>query len=194
VPRRSFPSRVVRTLLWPFVRPDYTWKFLTLLRKAEYYENCGRSLPAKAYWRLLKRRLFLMQVRLGFSIWPNTVGPGLCLPHIGPILIHWNCSIGSHFTVNIGAVIGTNTAGETPTIGDNVVVEPGAKIFGAITLANNIVVGANSVVNKSFTEENISIAGVPARKIKDAGAIERARLIAEAQAGGQALSGRDQES
>ncbi|MEE9362099.1 MAG: hypothetical protein V3U92_05820, partial [Cellulophaga sp.] len=40
-----------------------------------------------------------------------------------------------------------------------------AKIYGDITLTNNIVIGANSVVNKSFNESNIAIAGSPAKKI-----------------------------
>ena len=36
-----------------------------------------------------------------------------------------------------------------------------------ITIANNIAIAANAVVNKSFTEENIMIGGVPAKKIKE---------------------------
>jgi len=40
--------------------------------------------------------------------------------------------------------------------------------FGPI-IADGIVIGANSVVNKSFTEENITIAGVPAKKINNKG-------------------------
>lgn len=46
---------------------------------------------------------------------------------------------------------------------------PGAKLFGGITIGNGVMIGAGSVVNKSFTENNITIVGVPARKIKDTG-------------------------
>ena len=42
----------------------------------------------------------------------------------------------------------------------------GAVIIGNIEIADNIIIGANAVVNKSFKEEGITIAGVPARKIK----------------------------
>ena len=45
-------------------------------------------------------------------------------------------------------------------------IAPGAKIYGNIIIANNIAIGANAVVNKSFEEENILIAGNPAKKIK----------------------------
>ena len=54
-------------------------------------------------------------------------------------------------------------------IGDNVWIGPGAKIFGKIFIADNIAIGANSVVNRSFAEQNITIAGIPAKKIKDSG-------------------------
>ena len=44
---------------------------------------------------------------------------------------------------------------------------PGAVIVGDIRIADNIRIGANSFVNKSFLEEGITIAGAPARKISD---------------------------
>jgi serine O-acetyltransferase len=42
----------------------------------------------------------------------------------------------------------------------------GAKVIGGVTLADNIRVGANAVVTKSFLEPGITIAGVPAVKVK----------------------------
>lgn len=42
-------------------------------------------------------------------------------------------------------------------------------MLGDVRLADNIAVGANAVVNKSFDEENIAIAGVPAKKISNNG-------------------------
>ncbi|HEY3363291.1 MAG TPA: hypothetical protein VGK06_16105 [Methanosarcina sp.] len=54
-------------------------------------------------------------------------------------------------------------------MGNNVYIGPGAKIFGNIVIADNIAIGANSVVNKSFYERGISIAGIPAKKINTKG-------------------------
>jgi serine O-acetyltransferase len=71
-----------------------------------------------------------------------------------------------HVCVNIGASGGNL---EAPQIGDNVYIAPGAKIFGDIQIADNIAIGANGVVNKSFTTPNVTIAGVPARVIKNVG-------------------------
>jgi len=43
---------------------------------------------------------------------------------------------------------------------------PGVKVVGAISAGNRVVIGANAIVNKSFLEPGIVIAGVPAKKIK----------------------------
>ena len=65
--------------------------------------------------------------------------------------------------VNIGASGGNPNA---PKIGNNVYIAPGVKIYGDIQIGNNIAIGANSSVNKSFSEDSIMIAGSPAKKIK----------------------------
>lgn len=54
-------------------------------------------------------------------------------------------------------------------MGNNVYIGPGAKLFGRIEIADGIAIGANAVVNKSFLENNISIAGIPAKKIGNMG-------------------------
>ena len=51
-----------------------------------------------------------------------------------------------------------------PIIGDNCIISSGAKIIGGITLGDNVVVGANAVVTKSFPSNTV-IAGVPAKII-----------------------------
>ena len=53
-----------------------------------------------------------------------------------------------------------------PVLGKNVELGIGAKVIGGITLADGIRIGANAVVTKSFLEANITIAGVPAVKVK----------------------------
>ena len=48
-------------------------------------------------------------------------------------------------------------------------IGPGTVIVGKITIADNIAIGANSYVAKSFYERGITIAGVPAKKVSDSG-------------------------
>src|SRR5687767_14982047 len=75
---------------------DETWRFQRLLRKVEYYMNCRRSPLHRAYLLFLLARYQMMQVKLGFTIWPNTCGPGLCLAHRGPILISSHARLGEN--------------------------------------------------------------------------------------------------
>lgn len=150
-----------------FLIQDPIWYFQRLLRKLEFYYNC-RNTPL--WWPMrmwLKYRYKSARLLLGINIPPNVIGPGLLLAHEGPILIHDDARIGSHFTTNIGVVIGIGREEkDVPVIGNHVLIEPGAKIFGGITIADWTHIGANAVVNKSVTEAGMIVAGIPARVIK----------------------------
>lgn len=118
-------------------------------------------------WKLIHH---LYEIRLGFEIPINVFDYGLRINHYGYLVVNGGARIGKFCDIHQGVNIGQNIEpGSVPTIGDNVWIGPGAKLFGKITIANRIMIGANAVVNKSFVEENITIAGVPARKVKDYG-------------------------
>lgn len=155
----------------PKIIGDDIWKFQRLLRKAEYYNNCKKSLIHKLYTRILLFRLHRMSLHLGFSIPINVFGPGLCIAHRGTIVVNRDARVGEncriHACTNIGSGRGSDLL--APKIGNSVYIGPGAKIFGNVEIADNIAIGANSVVNKSFYETGISIAGVPAKKINKKG-------------------------
>ena len=72
-------------------------------------------------------------------------------------------TIGSDCTVCEGVTIG-NIRGKSrlPILGDNVYLEPGCKILGDITIGNNVVVRANSLVLSDVPDNSIAI-GNPAR-------------------------------
>lgn len=110
-------------------------------------------------------------VKLGWDIPINTFGPGLKINHYGLIVVNGNARIGAFCDIHQGVNIGQHGADQhdVPTIGDNVWIGPGAKIFGRITIASRCAIGANAVVNRSFTDEDISIAGIPAKKVGDKG-------------------------
>lgn len=46
-------------------------------------------------------------------------------------------------------------------------IEPGVEMYGGIKLGNNIYIGVNAVVNKSFEQNDCVLAGVPAKIIRD---------------------------
>lgn len=72
-------------------------------------------------------------------------------------------TIGSDCTVCEGVTIG-NIRGKSrlPILGNNVYLEPGCKILGDITIGNNVVVRANSLVLSDVPDNSIAI-GNPAR-------------------------------
>ena len=88
-------------------------------------------------------------------------------------MINANARIGSncriHVCVNIGADI--NDGSNAPSIGDNCYIGPGVKAYGDIKIGDNVGMGANAVVNKSF-ESNLTIAGVPAKVISQVGPLQ----------------------
>jgi serine O-acetyltransferase len=148
--------------------PHHIWAFQKTLRKLEYYRNCKKDLLSKLYMIYLIRRYRQQSLKLGFTIPENVFGPGLSIAHYGSIVINDRAKVGAncrlHVGVNIGAASGSSKA---PVLGDHCYIGPGAKIYGDIHLADGIAIGANAVVNKSFDEPNICIAGVPAKKVSN---------------------------
>jgi serine O-acetyltransferase len=122
------------------------------------------------YLNYLLFRYYLLGTFLGFSIPLNVFGPGLCIAHKGTIVVNQSARIGENCRIHVCTNIGAGRNGfSAPQIGNNVYIGPGAKIFGDIVIADDIAIGANSVVNKSFHEKGISIAGSPAKKINSKG-------------------------
>jgi serine O-acetyltransferase len=150
------------------------WKFQRLLRKVEYYQNCKyKQLIWIPYYKFLLSQFIKLSKKLNYSIPPNVFGPGLAIKHRGTIIVAETAKIGAncnlHACTNIGVAAGAPY--KVPNLGNNIYIAPGVKIFGDINIADNIAIGANAVVNKSFLEPNIAIAGIPAKKINSKGSI-----------------------
>lgn len=139
--------------------------FTRTLRRVEYYQNNRKDIFGRLIGAVYKVHFRLLSIYLGYTIPPNTCGPGLKLNHWGTIVISPATRIGSNARINVCVNIGLKD-GLAPTIGDNVYIGPGAKLFGGINIGNNVKIGANSVLNKSFPD-NVTVAGVPARIIND---------------------------
>lgn len=151
--------------------PPKIWKYEIILRKLEYAINNND----KVRKHLLRWRLNRYGVKLGFTISPNVFGPGLCLCHVGPIIVNDHCKIGANARIHVGVNIGNYSRldknwvpNNTPIIGKNVYIGPGAKLFGGIKIGDNVAIGANAVVNKDVPD-HVTVAGVPATVINDRG-------------------------
>ncbi|WP_066633230.1 serine O-acetyltransferase [Labilibacter marinus] len=161
-------NRGIRTRIKQIIAPHYIWQFQKKLRKLEYYKNCRKDIWGKIRCEFLRLSFKKISVKLGFSIPINVFGSGLAIVHYGTIVVNKAAKVGEncriHACTNIGASAGKK---EAPKIGNNVYIGPGAKIYGDIMIGNNVAIGANSTVNKTFEEDYILIAGSPAKKIKD---------------------------
>ena len=106
-----------------------------------------------------------MVVRLSFSIPINCFEEGLSIAHYGSIVVNDRAKFGKNCRIHVGVNIGEGSDGGVPVCGDNCYLGPGCKLFGGIVLGDNVRVGANAVVNKSFPEGNCTLVGVPACKV-----------------------------
>ena len=154
--------------------PDFTnelkriLKFIKLYRKLEYYHNCKTTLLDKLIEKIIQHKYEILSIKYGFHIPINTIEEGLCIIHTDPIYINKNVHIGKNLRIHPMTTIGKNIGkdGSCPKIGNNVWIGPGAKIYGNITIGNDVIIGTNSVVTKSF-HSNQTIAGIPAKTISN---------------------------
>lgn len=152
---------------YPRIFGDEIWKYEILLRKEEYYLNTQKKI-LHAIYKIKRHKLGL---KLGFTIPCNVFEEGLRINHYGYLVVSGKAKIGKFCDIHQGVNIGVDLNQNAPTIGDNVYIGPGAKLFGDINIGNDTMIGAGAVVTKSFEKGNVRIAGVPAKVISEEGNI-----------------------
>lgn len=93
------------------------------------------------------------------------IGPGLYIGHYGGIWVGPGVVIGQNCNLSHGVTVGGISEGSSkgyPTVGDRVYLGPGSVIVGAISVGNDVSVGANSVVVIDVLESTV-VLGSPAR-------------------------------
>ena len=148
----------------PSIVGDEIWKFERLMRLAEYslsWKGVGKFLS-----KVIRYKYYKDSIRLNYSIPLNVFGPGLALVHRGPVVVSKYAKIGKNCRLQTMTVIGaTNGIKKAPIIGDNVYIGAGAKIIGDIEIGDGVAIGAGAVVVKSCLEKNVTLGGVPSKKI-----------------------------
>ena len=116
------------------------WHALRLYRRSVRSDAKGHGRRAVLYLQLAKV-ISTIEIAHGAVIGEGTVfvhGNGIV---IGPgSVIGRNCSIFQQVTV------GSQDGQSYPVVGDGVVLYPGAKIIGGVTIGDNAKIGANAVV------------------------------------------------
>lgn len=107
------------------------------------------------------------------------LGIGLMIDHGHGIVVGETAVIGDNVSMLHGVTLGgtgKETGDRHPKIGDNVMIGAGAKILGNIKVGRCSRIAAGSVVLKDVPA-NVTMAGVPAKVVGDAGCPEPARSM-----------------
>ena len=113
----------------------------------------------------------LIEWILGVELpWDTKVGPNLKLLHGQALVVNHETVIGANCTLRHATTIGNKnlpdgSSSSSPKIGNNVEIGSNAVILGPITVGDNAVIGAGSVVVKDVPEGAV-VVGNPARVIR----------------------------
>lgn len=132
--------------------------------------------------RLYNHRLFFLariisqfsRLLTGIEIHPGAkIGKDVFIDHGMGVVIGETTIIGDDCLLYQGVTLGGVGTGEHtckrhPTLHNNVMISAGAKIIGDITIGDNSIVGANSVVLKDVPP-NCTVVGVPGMIVKENG-------------------------
>lgn len=142
------------------------YKSIKYARKYRYYLENRKGLYNKIKFCVYARLNNIISTKNNIELY-GKFGENLKLFHSN-IIVNKEAILGNNVKLHGFNCIGNNGKNKkAPKIGNNVDIGVGAIIIGGIELADNIKVGANAVVNKSFLEKGITIAGVPAKKISN---------------------------
>ena len=150
----------------------YIWRYLYYYRLCQFYRDL-RVDNSKNYLKKKIAKIFFKHFEKKRNIYSYKSGVEIGLNSI----IGWNCDIW-HSGVVINGVLGENCIlhgnnvignkgigkeNQLPNIGSNVDIGAGAVIIGGVTIADECIVGACSVVTKSFLLPHSIIKGIPGK-------------------------------
>ena len=113
-----------------------------------------------------------VEILTGISISREArIGPGFYIGHFGQIFIGKDAKIGAYCNVSQGVTIGKfgrGTQRGTPRLGDRVWIGANAVLAGKLSVGDDAVIAANSLVICDVSESSVMM-GVPAKCISKAG-------------------------
>lgn len=129
---------------------------ITIYRKAHYYH--GKSKLLYAWYTFKLKRL---DKKYAFHIPANTeIQEGLFIGHHGPITINTMANIGKNCNIATGVTIGRENRGKrigAPTIGNSVWIGTNAVIVGKITIGDNVLIAPGAYINFDVPSNSIVI-------------------------------------
>ncbi len=101
-------------------------------------------------------QLWSWQIRRAWGIAIDrcaTIGPDCYIGHFGGIFVGEGVTIGARCHLSQDVTIGEHDG--SPTIGDDVYLGPGVKVYGKLTIGNNAKVGPNAVIYTDVDADSI---------------------------------------
>lgn len=162
---------MLETLKQEYLNRFQAKKLLTLRSLLFYYRSVNCRVVVLLYAALgtsnkrkqakLRKKLL---IKYGVTVGSHSrIGKNLTIEHHQGIVIGRNAVLGDNCTLYQQVTLGQKE-GKFPTVGNNVLIYPGARIIGDIHIGNNVVIGTNAVVLKDVPD-NCIVAGVPAKII-----------------------------
>ena len=168
--KKIFCGIGIKGLIWCYLTNDHwiqIYKYQKYLRHELYHRRKNNSLIHRIKEIYYCRKKNSLGNRLGFYIGCEVFDRGLVIYHHGNIIVNGTAKVGKNCILHGDNCIGNDGKScLAPVLGDYVELGVGAKVIGNITISNNITIAAGAVVVNDFLDEGITIAGVPARRIK----------------------------
>lgn len=142
---------------------------MVIYRFGRWRYTIGNPFIRKPFSLLYKILFKFIQILTGIELPCEVdVGKNFRIDHFGGIIISGFASFGDNCVLRDGVTVGLRRVEDpvAPRVGNNVDIGTGAKLLGDITIADNVVIGANAVVLEDVPPNSIAV-GVPARIIPE---------------------------
>lgn len=134
--------------------------------KAIFFHRIAHDLYSAKLYFLARLISEISRLLTGIEIHPGAkIGKRLVIDHGMGIVIGETSIVGDDCLIFHGVTLGGKSFEDKkrhPTIGNKVILGAGAKILGNITIGDNSVVGANSVVTHDVPS-GVVVTGIPAK-------------------------------
>lgn len=119
-------------------------------------------LPLAVFFRIVKKMLTMVtHINLDRNA---EIGPGLLIPHVGPIQVFPWAKIGADCAIHHVCTVGAGSKPGGPVIGDHVMLGCHSCVLGPVTVGDGAQIGAGAVVVKDVPAWSTAV-GVPAQVV-----------------------------
>lgn len=141
--RLRFPKLDFKHILGHYLLTP-SFRIVLYYRMAQYYQGKKGIMHSFANFMHIRTcNKFLV------TIDPETeIGPGLKLPHGGPLVLNPATKIGKFCTIHPNVLVGGNRLKSAPVIGDNCYLGNGAKIIGPVHIGDWAYIAPGAIITK----------------------------------------------